>query len=95
MASKVTQKDIERMNDLYLEYGTYTAVAREVGFSASTVKRYIIPNYQKVSLPIDRMPVVLPPVETITVPAAMTDWLRLTPEEIQEIAIFKQNEVSI
>lgn len=46
MAKKVTQEDIEQMNELYLELHTYAAVSRAVGFSAGTVKRYIIPNYQ-------------------------------------------------
>ena len=95
MAGKVTQKDIERINDLYLELGTYAAVAREVGFSASTVKRYVIPGYQKVSIPIDHIPVSLPPIETIKVPAVLTEWLKLSDEEINEIAIFKRNEVSV
>ncbi len=46
MAGKrVTQDEIVIMNELYLEKGTYAAVAREVGFSPSTVKKYIIPNY--------------------------------------------------
>lgn len=48
MASKVTNEDIIRMNELYFKYKTYAAVAREVGFSASTVKKYIIPNWQPV-----------------------------------------------
>lgn len=48
MATKVTNEDIIRMNKLYFKYKTYAAVAREVGFSASTVKKYIIPNWQPV-----------------------------------------------
>ena len=48
---KVSQDEIIRMNELYLEYKTYAAVAREVGRAPSTVKRYIDPNYipQKVT----------------------------------------------
>ena len=42
---RVTQDEIVTMNELYLEKGTYAAVAREVGFSPSTVKKYIISNY--------------------------------------------------
>ena len=45
MAKKVTQEDIEKMNKLYYELHTYSAVAREVGFSAATVKRYIVEGY--------------------------------------------------
>lgn len=48
MARRVTAKDIKLMNELYVKYGTYAAVAREVGFSPSTVKRYITPNYKPV-----------------------------------------------
>ena len=45
MANKITQSDIENINEAYLRLGTYAAVSREVGFAASTVKKYIIPNY--------------------------------------------------
>lgn len=49
MARKVTPEDIKNFNELYLKLKTYAAVARETGFSASTVKKYIIPNYVSVS----------------------------------------------
>jgi hypothetical protein len=45
MANKVTQQDILQFNILYKKLGTYAAVSRETGFSASTVKRYIIPDF--------------------------------------------------
>lgn len=48
MANKVTIEDKLKMNELYLELKSYAAVARATGFSASTVKRYIIDGYQKV-----------------------------------------------
>ena len=38
-ARRVTDEDIKKMNELYLEIGTYAGVAREVGFSGSTVKK--------------------------------------------------------
>ena len=44
MAKRVQESDITRMLELYKELGTYAAVAREVGFSASTVRKYIIEN---------------------------------------------------
>lgn len=48
MARKVSDADIERMVELYSQIGTYAGVAREVGFSASTVRKYIIAaNEQK------------------------------------------------
>ena len=45
---RVTQEMIVRMNDLYLELKTYAAVARKIGVSPTTVKRYINPNYKRV-----------------------------------------------
>ena len=45
---RVTQEMIVRMNDLYLELKTYSAVARKIGVSPTTVKRYINPNYKRV-----------------------------------------------
>lgn len=41
----VQNADIKRMNELYLKIGTYAGVAREVGFSPSTVKKYIQKDY--------------------------------------------------
>ena len=48
MASKVTNEDIVRINELYYKYKTYAEVARQTGFSASTVKKYVAPNWQPV-----------------------------------------------
>ncbi len=42
---RVTQDEIIKMNELYLEYHTYAAVAKEVGRAPSTVKKYIDPEY--------------------------------------------------
>ena len=48
MANRVTQQDIIKINELYLQHKTYAAVARETGFSATTVKKYIIQNFAAV-----------------------------------------------
>ena len=45
MANKVTQENIVEINEIYLKVGTYAETARRTGFAASTVKKYIIPNY--------------------------------------------------
>lgn len=45
MANKVTESVKIEFNELYLKYKTYAEVARQTGFSASTVKKYIIPNF--------------------------------------------------
>ena len=49
MASKVTNEDILRINELYYKYKVYAEVARQTGFSASTVKKYVIPNWAPVT----------------------------------------------
>lgn len=48
MANKVTNEDILRINELYYKYKVYAQVARETGFAPSTVKKYVIPNWQPV-----------------------------------------------
>jgi hypothetical protein len=48
MASKVTNEDILRINELYYKHKTYAEVARQTGFAPSTVKKYIIKDWQPV-----------------------------------------------
>lgn len=54
---RVTEDEIKQMNELYLQYRTYSAVAKEVGRAASTVKKYIDPNYQINEVPKELEPV--------------------------------------
>ena len=44
MARKVTNEDIIRFNEIYAQCGTYAEVARQTGWSASTVRKYITPG---------------------------------------------------
>ena len=46
--AQITQEQIIKLNELYLEIGTYAGVSRAMGGSPapSTVKKYIIPNFQ-------------------------------------------------
>ena len=43
---KITPEIAEQINILYLKLGTKAAVAREIGCAASTVSKYIIPNFR-------------------------------------------------
>lgn len=45
MAIKITQEKIIQINELYLEIGVKSKVAKIVGCSPSTVTKYLIPNY--------------------------------------------------
>ena len=38
---KIGIQEIEKINELYRKYGTYAAVARELGIAPSTVKKYV------------------------------------------------------
>lgn len=49
MANKVTNEDILRINEIYYKTKVYAETARQTGFSASTVKKYIIPNWAPVA----------------------------------------------
>ena len=65
MATKVTPEMIEEINELYVELGVKAQVARKIGISATTVSKYIIPDYvpkadrvittcdEEISLPYD------------------------------------------
>ena len=49
MANKVTNEDILRINEIYYKTKVYAETARQTGFSASTVKKYVIPGWQPVT----------------------------------------------
>ena len=91
MANKVTNEDILRINELYYKHKTYAEVARQTGFAASTVKKYIIPNWQPVAMEdIVRFDLSqLPAVKDITKIFKGIDnygfLCQLTPSEAEEI----------
>lgn len=49
MASKVTNEDILHINEIYYKTKVYAETARQTGFSASTVKKYVIPGWKPVA----------------------------------------------
>lgn len=48
MARKVTNDDIRLMNEIYYKCHNYAETGRQTGWSGSTVKRYIDPNFTPV-----------------------------------------------
>lgn len=46
MANRITEEQKEQINRLYYECGVKAEVARRLGISASSVSRYLIPNWQ-------------------------------------------------
>ena len=49
MATKVTNEDILSINEIYYKTKVYAETARQTGFSASTVKKYVIPGWKPVA----------------------------------------------
>ncbi len=92
----VTPQDIENINELYLSLHTYAAVAREVGFSGSTVKKYIIEGYvSKEKLQESRIVFSgnIKDIKDISLPQMPEEWqnfLQLTDEEKQECEMLRK-----
>lgn len=84
---RVTQEDIVKMNEAYALCGTYSGAAAATGWSASTVKKYIIPDF-KSEQKVEVDDIELPPIEEIA--NRLPPWYDLTcltPEEEREIKI--------
>ena len=91
MANKVTNEDILRINEIYYKTKVYAETARQTGFSASTVKKYVIPGWQPVAVEnIKRFnPEFLPePAEAAKLFRGLSNYgylCTLTPEEVDGI----------
>lgn len=46
--ARVTSEDILRMNEIYYKTHVFAEVARQTGFSASTVRKYVDTNWKPV-----------------------------------------------
>ena len=83
----VTYSDIKEINRLYIELKTYAAVARKTGFSPSTVKKYVDPNFKPVEeREIKRFEGPLPEFDSS--PFRCDDWrdlCSLSDKEVEEI----------
>lgn len=91
MATKVTNELIEKMVELYNQLGTYAAVAREIGVSASTCSKYIktaqVEQKNKIEaaknfIPFDKK---IKPIEEVKI--EWNDCCWLSPEEVKDIEI--------
>ena len=87
MAKRITNEDILRINEIYAATHTYAETARQTGFSPSTVKKYINPNFSSATKTFERIEFnhMNPP----TYPTTGFKWrelMLLSPEEIEQIA---------
>ena len=82
---RVGPDDIIKINEAYLACGTYSGAAAATGWSASTVRKYVISDY-KSEQKIEAADIELPPIEEIA--EKLPPWYDitcLTPEEEKEI----------
>lgn len=90
---RVQADDIIKMNELYLTIGTYAGVARAVGFSAGTVKRYIQENYvpQDKIKPIEKIEFEIPAIKDFVYPKSWNEFLQLSVEELEGMKTLQQS----
>ena len=82
---RVGPDDIIKINEAYLACGTYSGAAAATGWSASTIKKYVISDY-KSEQKVEAVDIELPPIEEIA--ERLPPWYDitcLTPEEKKEI----------
>ena len=84
---RVTDEDIIQMNEAYLLCGTYSGAAKVTGWSASTVKKYIISGYtSQIDAAAQESIITLPDLdEVVTNLKQMVHATMLTSEEVLEV----------
>ena len=85
MAKRVSSEDIKAMNEAYLLCGTYSGAAKATGWSASTVKKYIVSNYVSDNT-IEQIDIQIPSIEdTVIQLKQQVELSCLTQEEKNEM----------
>ena len=84
---RVTDEDIIQMNEAFLLCGTYSGAAKATGWSASTVKKYIISGYtSQIDAAAQESMITLPDLdEVVTNLKQMVHATMLTSEEVLEV----------
>lgn len=90
MATKrrlVQPSDIVAMNEAYLKIGTYAGAGRATGWSGSTVKKYIIPDYKPEAEqePIKKIEFAISSTDTLRYPDSWSSFLTLSKKEIEGV----------
>jgi len=86
MATKITADKIIEINRLYKATGVYAAVARELGISATTVKKYVDPDFVDVPVDIPKTTISPPSFEVARFnELTKRELFYLTPEEIENL----------
>ena len=84
---RVTEEDIIQMNEAYLLCGTYSGAAKATGWSASTVKKYIISGYtSQIDAAVQESMITLPDLDEVVANLMqMAHATMLTSEEALEV----------
>ena len=84
---RVTDEDIIQINEAYLLCGTYSGAAKATGWSASTVKKYIISGYtSRVDAAAQETMITLPDLDEVVANLKqMAHATMLTSEEVLEV----------
>lgn len=81
---RVTQEDIILINEAYLACGTLSGAAKATGWSSSTVKKYLIPNF-KSEQKIEATNIELPPISKVLEQLQGDNLTCLRPDEEREL----------
>lgn len=84
---RVTEEDIIQINEAYLLCGTYSGAAKATGWSASTVKKYIISGYtSQIGTAAQESMITLPDLDMVVANLRqMAHATMLTSEEALEV----------
>lgn len=84
--AKLTEEKIKAIQEAYIRLGTYSGVAKELGCSAATVKKYVASD-SSVSVKSSIAPFEgeITPVEMIDFDFVLYEWTHLIDEEIREV----------
>lgn len=83
---RATQEDVILINEAYLACGTLTGAAKATGWSASTVKKYLIPNF-KSEQKFEVTTIELPPISTVVEQLKDNQLTCVRPDEEKELRI--------
>ena len=106
MAKRLSDSDIMAIRTCYKTLGTYAAVSRELGFSASRVKKYVQLSENQETNEQDETILLIKsnekfsnfkkpkPIEEIKCPSTQegwSNWCSLSNEEVLEVLSFTKN----
>ena len=83
--AKLTEEKIKAIQEAYIRIGTYSGVAKEIGCSAVTVRKYTSEMNKSLETTIAPFEGEITPVEMIDFDFVLYEWTHLIDEEIREV----------